>query len=976
MRAEQQPGQVAYTFAEAGGGEQQVTYSELDQRARAIAQMLAHLGIRGKRAMLLYPPGIDYIAAFFGCLYAGAIAVPACPPDPLRLARSLPRLVAVVRDAMPSAVLTTAAIGSLSEAAPELSRLRLITTGDVSAELAREWEPAAVDADSTALLQYTSGSTSRPKGVVLTHRNLISNSELIFRYFGHSEESRGMIWLPPYHDMGLIGGIIQPLYGGFPVTLMAPADFLSRPLRWLQEISRTRATTSGGPNFAYDLCVRKTSPEERRELDLSSWRVAFNGSEPIRAQTMEKFARAFAPAGFRREAFHPCYGLAEATLIVTGGLPWSRRSVKSFDPARSPRLVPSGLVPSGLVSRDRHVVIVDPGTRVERAPGQVGEIWISGGGVAKSYWNRPGQTKETFGARLAGTGEGPFMRSGDLGFVRGRELFVTGRMKDLIIIRGRNHHPHDIELTAERSRPVLRPGCAAAFTVADGDQERLVVAAEITRQAGDVNVGVVNVGAVAEAIRAAVAAAHGVQVHTVVLLPPGGMPKTSGGKIQRGLCAATFTGGKLAELGRSELGRSHLGRSELGQLAAAGHPHLDLSSLLSAPSWERQDLLHDFLCGLVAAACGIDAEKVVDAPLLALGVDSYAVISIQHSIETDLGVHLTASDLTRAASTEELAVRLHKEISADAAPADLVRLYCWVSGSRVPAARSTARSEQRIFLCRTDRGSPGRSAGTRRPAEEADREQQPGRAPSGHNEDVRPAERRPEERGLHPHHEVPHREDAGDPQDPRGGVVAERDEDPGQELQRQDDRVDDRGRGVGVRDDRGEREPERAERGAAHQQGDGELQQRDPGGNSRAVEDAPERRCDDDQQYRDEQRVQDLGAEERPGGQRRPVGPLEHPVLALEADHGGDVVEARRYHREGGHRGHVVGGGVHRPGADVNGVMPEQRGEDHQEHEREREGEEGQSGVPPERLVDVAEPDGGQPDRVHAAPACEPVSDR
>ena len=550
----------------------------------------------------------------------------------------------------------------------------------------------------------------------------MSNSELIFRFFGHSIQSRAVSWLPPYHDMGLIGGIIQPLYGGFPVTLMAPSDFLGRPLRWLQEISRTQATTSGGPNFAYDLCVRKTTAEERMQLDLSSWRVAFNGSEPIRAETMETFAQAFAPAGFRYEAFHPCYGLAEATLIVTGGVPWSRRNSKSFYTAslRHGTAVPGApaagsrrLVSCGFAARDRHVVVVDADTRVECAAGQVGEIWISGRSVAQSYWRRPEETRSTFGAWLADTGEGPFLRSGDLGFVLGRELFVTGRIKDLIIVRGRSHHPQDIELTTERSSPVLRQGCAAAFTVASGDQERLVVAHEITRQAGQVNVG-----EVADAIRAAVAAEHGVQVHTVVLLPPGGVPKTTSGKVQRALCAAMFLDGQLAGLGRSTIGQR---TTDPG----SGPLHLDRASLLSAPAAERRDMLRDYLSGLVALAFGIDqAEVAADAPLLALGIDSYAAISIQHSIQANLGAHVTASDLAHAASLWGLAARLdeqislEEQISANAQPwraevppsasvprsavmsSDPVRLYCWVGGSRVPALGAQAVAEPGVAAAR------------------------------------------------------------------------------------------------------------------------------------------------------------------------------------------------------------------------------------------------------------------------------------
>jgi len=530
--------------------------------------------------VLIYPPGIDYIAAFYGCLYAGAIAVPACPPDPLRLDRSLSHLVAVVRDAMPSIVLTTvamaAALGSLSGNLPELSRLLLITTSDIPDVLSGAAEPDRVDTDSVALLQYTYGSTAGPKGVVLTHRHLMSNSELIFNFLGHSTESRGVSWLPPYHGMGLIGGIMQPLYGGFPETLMAPADFMRRPLRWLEAISRTRATTSGAPNFAYDLCVQKITAEERRQLDLSSWQVAFNGAEPIRAATMENFSRAFAPAGFRRAAFHPCYGLAEATLIVTGGVPWSGRSTKSFDvtalrsgtavtgarDATSRRLVSSGMAATG-----RQVVIVDPATGVECAAGRAGEIWIARRGLALSYWRRPAETRETFAARLADTGEGPFIRSGDLGFVLDRQLFVTGRIEDLIVMRGSRHHPQDIEATVELSSQVLRRGCGAAFTMPAGGRERLVIAHEITRQAGQVNAA-----DVAAAIRAAVAAEHEVQVHRVILLPPGGIPKTSDGKVQRGLCAAMFADGRLAELGRSAApgaAASDLHRDEPGLLSPA-----------------------------------------------------------------------------------------------------------------------------------------------------------------------------------------------------------------------------------------------------------------------------------------------------------------------------------------------------------------------------------------------------------------------
>jgi acyl-CoA synthetase (AMP-forming)/AMP-acid ligase II len=456
MRAEQQAGNIAYTFVSDTAGEQQVTYAELDKRARAVGWLLEDLHVNGKPVLLLYPPGIDYLTAFFGCLYAGAIAVPAPPPDPLRPEASLPRLAAVAGDAAPCLALTTAAVGavlsSLSKSSPDLSRLPIITIGDVSAEWCPAWEPEPVDAESVALVQYA--SPAAPRGVVITHRNLISSSELIFRLFGHSQESRAMLWLPPYHGMGLIGGIVQPLYGGFPVTLIAPDDFLQQPLRWLQEISRTRATTSGAPNSAYELCVATTTAEERRALDLSNWQIAFNGSERIRVETMEHFAQAFEPAGFRREAFHPHYGFTEDTLMVTGGIPWSRRAARSFDAAalQYGTAIPGEadgtscrLVSCGYASVDHcRVVIVDPVTRQECPEGRVGEIWMSGSSVARSYWRRPEETREIFEARVAGVADGPFARSGDFGFVLDHELFVTGRINEPVTADVRSHHhPQD-----------------------------------------------------------------------------------------------------------------------------------------------------------------------------------------------------------------------------------------------------------------------------------------------------------------------------------------------------------------------------------------------------------------------------------------------------------------------------------------------------------------------------------------------------
>ncbi|HEU4534693.1 MAG TPA: AMP-binding protein, partial [Polyangiaceae bacterium] len=326
-RAEQRAAATAYTFLRGEAGEaRSISYGELDRGARALAARLRGVAgaVAGERALVLVPPGLDYIVAFFGCLYAGLVAVPVPPPQ---RARALPRLLAIVRDCRPLLALTTegtAAVVRDAARAPELAALGAlpwVVLGEASPGAADGWAPPPVTADDVAFFQYTSGSTGAPKGVALTHGNLLHNQGLIQHAFGHTEETVMVSWLPPYHDMGLIGTILQPLYLGVPCVQMAPEDFLASPLRWLSAISRYRGTTSGGPNFAYELCVRETTPEQRARLDLSSWAVAFNGAEPVRASTLARFAAAFADSGFRPSAFYPCYGLAEATLFVSGGLP-------------------------------------------------------------------------------------------------------------------------------------------------------------------------------------------------------------------------------------------------------------------------------------------------------------------------------------------------------------------------------------------------------------------------------------------------------------------------------------------------------------------------------------------------------------------------------------------------------------------------------------------------------------------------------
>jgi myxalamid-type polyketide synthase MxaB len=553
-RAAQTGARCAYTFlSDAEGAELHITFGELEARAQAIAASLQDLEANQKPVMLFYPPGPDFIAAFWGCLYAGAIAVPVLPA---RLPRHLLRLKALLADAGARIILTTAKIrrqvDKLSDGAPELQVLLWGITDDISSEEAKRWLDPASGSDALAVLQYTSGSTAAPKGVMVNHGNLLHNLGCIQRVFGVTPESVILTWLPPYHDMGLVGGLLQPLYAGCRGVVMPPTSFLQRPLRWLEAITRYRATAIVAPNFAYDLCVRKVSPEQRRSLRLDSLEVALNAAEPIRHETLERFAKDFAPCGFRREAFRPAYGLAEATLLVSGNAHGRGPVLQTVQAAALEQhaVIPGQrtsagsrtLVGCGQVAPDLKIAIIDPESLKPCCPGRVGEIWVAGPSIARGYWRRAAETEQTFKACLSTTGEGPFLRTGDLGFLSNGELFVTGRLKDLIIIRGCNHYPHDLELTAQNSHRSLLPGCGAAFSIEGVSEEHLVIIHEVQDRrplAGD---------EVASAIRRALADSHEVQPHAVVLIKPRTIFRTSSGKIQRRACREAFLRGKLKVL--------------------------------------------------------------------------------------------------------------------------------------------------------------------------------------------------------------------------------------------------------------------------------------------------------------------------------------------------------------------------------------------------------------------------------------------
>jgi amino acid adenylation domain-containing protein len=645
-RSSCQPDRLAYTFLLDGEADEgRLTYEELDQKAQAIAALLQSIAESGDRILLLYPPGLDYIAAFFGCLYAGMVAVPGYPP---RHNRMLPRVRAIITDAQASVALTTGQIQSrISPVLSQFSTVRLVATDNMEISRAYKWQAPEIHENSLALIQYTSGSTSDPKGVLVSHANIIHSELLIQTAFQQTEQSVIVGWLPLYHDMGLIGNMIQPLFVGAHCVLMSPTAFLQRPSRWLRAISRYRATTSGGPNFAYDLCVRKINREDREGLDLNSWSVAFNGAEPIRAETLSRFAESFEPYGFSHKSFYPCYGLAEATLIVTARQNKAGPIFRSFqtgglnnNPVENSTAsqTSASLVSSGKSLIDHRVVIVNPVSLTPSPECEIGEIWVSGASVAKGYWNRPEQTQQTFHAYLPNTEEGPFLRTGDLGLLRDGELFVTGRLKDLIIIRGLNHYPQDIELTVEREHPALRHGCGAAFSVESSGEQHLVVVQEADRRLQDT-------ADVIRRIRRAVVEEHELELDRVVLIRPGTISKTSSGKIQRRDCRERFLEGRLDILAEWRASPSRTDGS--------------IKKYEMKPPHSRETV-EAWLVSQIAARVSKQPHEIdINLPLASLGLDSLGAIEMAHSIESSLGVSLPMAEILFSPSIAEIAARAY-----------------------------------------------------------------------------------------------------------------------------------------------------------------------------------------------------------------------------------------------------------------------------------------------------------------------------
>jgi len=551
---------LAYTFLVDGAKDaRSITWAQLHRRAGARAASLSALGAVGKPVLLMLPSGLEFVESLVACWYAGAIPVPISLP---RHHRAKHRLHNLIADAGARFAIGSADVRQRLQA-DDAVKAALVDITWIAAETPDElpdvdFNPRG-DGQGIALLQYTSGSTGIPRGVVVTHANLMSNSALIAEACGHGPDMNIGGWLPLFHDMGLIGMVAQAAYSGARLVFMAPERFLMRPWSWLQMISDYQLCSSPAPNFGYDLCVDKIDDQKKQTLDLSCWRNALNGSEPVRPATLERFAAAFASCGFRPSAFFPCYGLAEATLFVTGPAAGHCRIVRNADGTPAADGASQGHVGCGRPYGDTRLAIVDPQTRRGLPDGAIGEIWVAGSSCAKGYWNQPDATAATFHARLepASDDSTAWLRTGDLGMIVDGQLFITGRLRELIIIAGRNLFPVDLERTAEGAHAAIASSGVAAFSADIDNAERLIIAAEVRREYGArgqaTRADSLDVSTISRQVRAAVAAEHEVAPHDVVLLQPGALPRTTSGKLNRGAARDAYLTNTLDRLE----GRSH-----------------------------------------------------------------------------------------------------------------------------------------------------------------------------------------------------------------------------------------------------------------------------------------------------------------------------------------------------------------------------------------------------------------------------------
>ena len=624
FRATATPNQRVYTFLTDGENqEEHITYRELDRQARLVAANLQKMQAKGERALMLYPPGLAFITSLWGCFYAGVIAVPAYPP---RKNRSLLRIRSIVADSRAKIILSTQQIYENVQKNfaddKDLERMKWLETDLLTDSSRHKFDSLPILLEEIALLQYTSGSTGLPKGVMVSHLNIMRNSEFIRQSFELSVSSVSVSWLPSFHDMGLIDGVLQPVYTGFPGVLLPPVSFLQKPVRWLRAITKYKGTHGGGPNFGFDLCVDKIPEEERVLLDLSSMKSLYNGAEPIRQATLERFISVFEPYGFKPQGFYPCYGMAETTLIIAGvrveDKPYSL--AVNIEGLEENKIIEAGtgdaksysLVSVGRPWLDTNVKIVNPETLNECRNDEVGEIWVSGSIVTKGYYNNEAETEKSFHAFTNDPVDGPYLRTGDLGFFHDEQLFVSGRLKDMIIIYGRNYYPHDIEFIIEDKVQELRPNCSAAFSCDINNEERLVIVAEVERTF----LKGLDVEMVCDAIRTAVSEELELQVYAIQLLRTASIPKTSSGKIQRRACKQGFLDGSLNVVGTSVFDHND---EDMKENVSFSHA--------SVQAW---------LMSWISAKFNIAIEKIdPEKPITAYGLNSMKAVELQqHFLDT------------------------------------------------------------------------------------------------------------------------------------------------------------------------------------------------------------------------------------------------------------------------------------------------------------------------------------------------------
>ncbi|HEY4309301.1 MAG TPA: AMP-binding protein, partial [Pirellulales bacterium] len=668
QRATLTPNAIAYVRLEDGRTESDsLTYAQMDRRARAIAVRLRLRYALGSRCMLLFTHSFDAMVAFMGCLYAGMVPVPIPAPVGSRVKRALPRVEAVMRDSQAIAILSTfSTASSLSSehGLQQLGGMDIFHLEDVPDHLADQWSIPPTDPRGVAYLQYTSGSTSSPKGVMVSHHNILHHSECLRKAWGYDESSVSATWMPYYHDYGLVDGLIQPLYSGIPCYVMSSLAFIKRPIRWLEIISRYGVTHSQGPNFAYEYCIRRIATQDLDNVNLISWRTASNGAETIRAETAERFIAKFAPFGFRPEAFFPTYGLAEATLVVSTKRRetlWNCVTVDAHAMERCRVVLTScasraarRVVSCGIAAPHVTIAIVNLDLRQRCSANEIGEVWVSGPSVTQGYWNRPEESSKLFEARIVGDPR-PYLRTGDLGFVLNDEVFITGRLKDLVIVAGANHHPEDIEWTVQSAHAAIRADAVAAFSVDRGGEERLVVAAEFEKVGSDLT-------EVAESVRAALAEVHDLQLDTFVFLRHGEIPKTSSFKVQRYACRQAFLDGQWRVVGIwnapsgqgvslnefDDMGvskqRAPLSSPEAAT-AKSGSPVTDPAE--SAPDRKMPPgyaEITDWLCARMSRLTGEAARRLDwNAPFSSYGATSRELVSLIGELEQFLGTSLSST---------------------------------------------------------------------------------------------------------------------------------------------------------------------------------------------------------------------------------------------------------------------------------------------------------------------------------------------